>query len=574
MSTGLGSARQWTRGSGALLLLMVTVALGFGMRLVAQDASALHSSDSYHYLLLAEHLAAGEGFTSGGSEHPDLSRPPLYPMVLGAAMVLTGQVELAARLATALLGALAAVPLFFLARQTMGPGAALMTLPLAAFSCLIGGAVRLLPTSLSTLLALAALAMVLAAVRRGSLLLALLTGMLAGLTAMSRSEGVIWPPLLSFWLLVASAPVPRPFQKRLLAIGALVAGSLLVYTPYVAWSSARLERLDPMPPVTYMSQMRDLTDRLGLRWVDEGRVPWPQRAAGLLSVDHRHLVLQERFNHSRSIKPDLTEAAVEVADPPVGEEPAMTDILLRRLQIAGSNTSTLQRAIRYGHFAPAILLLLALAGLPTLLDHRRRQGSLFLLLALAGSLTPVLSHVERRFLYVAFALILIPAAAGWTTLARVAGRAAGPLARTATGVGLTLLVLWAGIAHFQGQRRPPEVMITQNKAAAMLASGPAGPVLAVQPAVPYRAGRMFRYLPVAAPEAVLEFARAQGATQILLEGDRDLYLRPDLAPLLESDSVPGFQLAHTMEDARGGRVFILHMQNEVPATPPSSGDSS
>jgi len=566
MNEWLDSPRPWTHGRGAVLLLVLAVTVGFGLRWRAQTPTARYSSDSFHYLLLAQHLAAGEGFVSGGSEHPDLSRPPLFPMAIAALIPVSGDAGTAARLLTALAGSLAVVPLFFLARAMLGSGAALAMLPLASLSCLIGGAVRFLPTALSTLLALATLGVAYTAGRQGRLTPALtaglLAGLLAGLTALARSEGVVWPPLLALWILAAPSPGRRPFGRRLLVMGALVVGSLLAYAPYVVWASGHLGRFDAAPPITYLAQMRDTNDRLGLRWMEGATVPWQQRAAGLLSADHTQRVLPERFSHSRRLEPDPVAINLEFADLEPGQAPAVSSLLRRRLAIVAGNAVRLQSTVRYGHFAPAILVLLSLAGLPLLIHPRHRRGTLFLLLALAGSLAPVISHVERRFLYTAFGLTLLPAAAGWYTLVRLAARAAGRrarLARVAVSAGLLLLALGAGLAHARVQQRPMAEYRLVEQAAAVLAEGPAGTILAVQPTVAYMAGRPFRLLPVATPAAVLDYARAQGATQLILEGSRDLSVRPAMEVLTTDSPPPGYTLIHAMDDLRGGRVLIFSL---------------
>ncbi len=257
----------------------------------------------------------------------------------------------------------------------------------------------------------------------------------------------------------------------------------------------------------------------------------------------------------------------------MGEEPATADIILRRLQIATRNTVSLQRAVRYGHFAPAVLLLLLAAGLPTLLAPRHRPAALFLILALAGSLVPMASHVERRFLYVAFALALIPSAAGWRTLVRLAGRATlrPRLVQGVLSLGLLALVTGAGIVHYHAQQRPAAVMQVLNEAARQVRSGPQGAVLGVQPAIAYRSGRAYRVLPVAPPAATSRWGHSQGASQLVIEGERDLQLRPDLQDLVLNGGAEGYRLAWSTPDPRGGKVWIFHLDTVPPVAPSTAG---
>jgi len=109
------------------------------------------------------------------------------------------------------------------------------------------------------------------------------------------------------------------------------------------------------------------------------------------------------------------------------------------------------------------------------------------------------------------------------------------------------------------QQRPVEQYRALEQAAAALVEGPPGAILAVQPAVAYLAGRPFRLLPVAKPAAVLDYARAQGATQLILEGSRDLSVRPAMEVLTSDSPPPGYTLLHAMDDLRGGRVLIFSL---------------
>jgi hypothetical protein len=292
--------------------------------------------------------------------------------------------------------------------------------------------------------------------------------------------------------------------------------------------------------------------------MEDGRVPWQQRSMGLLSADHRRLVLQEWFSTSHAPEPDPEMVQPPYTGPPeaVSERPTPAAILKRRAAITARNMLRLQQVTRYGHFAPAVIVVLVLAGLPALLGFRRRHAAFLLLLGLAASLAPVASHVEGRFLYTAFALALLPAAAGWRALDRLAARR-GAVVRTAVSLGLMALVAGAGWVHALGMRRPPAVPETQRAAAAALSGAAPGAVLAVQPYVAYQAGRPYRLLPVATLTAVRDYAAAQGATAFVLEGDRDLALRPHLQPLMADPPPPGFRLLFDRHDPRGGRLRVV-----------------
>src|SRR5262245_66691023 len=117
MKPGPGRRRayRYARGRRAAAVLVAAVVAGLAIRVAVQRSYTPLASDSVHYVLLARSLASGQGFVSGGSQHPDLSRSPLLPLLTAAAVRATGLDALAAgRLAVALTSALLVVPLFFL----------------------------------------------------------------------------------------------------------------------------------------------------------------------------------------------------------------------------------------------------------------------------------------------------------------------------------------------------------------------------------------------------------------------------------------------------------------------------
>jgi len=67
------------------LLFLVTLVAGALTLSIALRHYSRFSSDSFHYMLLGDALAHGRGFASGGSQHPDLTRAPLLPLLIFAA---------------------------------------------------------------------------------------------------------------------------------------------------------------------------------------------------------------------------------------------------------------------------------------------------------------------------------------------------------------------------------------------------------------------------------------------------------------------------------------------------------
>jgi hypothetical protein len=97
-------------------------------------------------------------------------------------------------------------------------------------------------------------------------------------------------------------------------------------------------------------------------------------------------------------------------------------------------------------------------------------------------------------------------------------------------------------------------------------------VLAIQSNVPFWAGRPYRPIPVGPPSVVLDYARAQGAACLVLEGERDLARRPELEPLFEDPPPPGYTLELSRPAPQGGelRVFRIEAAGETHAVAAAS----
>ena len=540
----------------ALVAGVLAVAVGIAARAFWMPGPPPLIPDSYSYLLIARSLAAGEGYDTGGSQHPSLTRSPLYPLALAAASRVAPSVESAARALSLVLGALAAIPLALLARRLGGRPAAVAALALASVSCLVAAAGWGLPEPLYLLLFLAAAAATWSASRAPTPARAALAGLAAGLAALTRPEGIVWIAIAPVWLLAGTPSRSASWKGRLAAALCGAAVALAGYAPYAVWVSRSLGRFEPAPGITYLRDMRTVSDVYGLRGGATPPKDWSERTRFVTDASHRELLLDAWFFDRRLVPPDPRFADVSRAT----ERPDQSSLSLgaarRRRNILLGNLTRIPSALVQGHFLPVVPTLLGGVGLVSLLRRRRYRPLAFLVVSFAGSLAPFASHVEERFLYAPFALGLAVAALGWGALHRSLRH--HPLSRAGVHAALLGATALSVARHPFPDREARAEFDAQRRLGAELARLlPPGPVLAVRPAIPYWARHPYRPIPLGRPEDVLAFARAQGAVALVLETRDDSRRRPELAPLLSDPLPAGFEPLVERAEPNGESMRVL-----------------
>jgi hypothetical protein len=540
-------------------LLLGALVLGFLLQLVVAVRAQPYGSDSFHYLLLAKSLASGRGFVSGGSQHPDVTRMPVYPALIACAYLALRDLERAAWLVTAAGGALALVPLVMLARAMFGRRAFGPALVLGTLSCVIAVSWRLLPEPVYLPLVLGSVASTWWSVRRPSRDASLLTGVLSAIAAVTRAEGLAFVLFAGGWSFLdgGSARPGRPGRWARASLVLLSAGA--IYAVYVATVSVHLGRFEPFPEVRYLRLMREVDDRFGLRHASGPYMAWADRSRFLLTEDQTQFVLESSFASGHVPTPEPTFVVPEKAT--YREDVPLSSTVVRRLGITTQNLRRVPTALKDMHLVPAVLAVLGSIGaLACVASRRGRKQLLFLACALATALFPVVSHVEGRFLFPAFALALWPAAAGWTWLVGEARRAWPRSAVPAyvLWVLIAVAVAAAGATHLKAQHaRLAEAAMRRDAAAWARDNLPAGPVLALEPGIPFWSGHAYRAIPMGGPEAVLAFARAQKAAAFSFEDPNDLERLPLLAPFRADTPPAGFRLLHEVKRSGVGSAKLF-----------------
>lgn len=556
------------RSKGALLALALALLAGVALRAGMARTCSPFGSDSFQYLELARGLAERGVYESRGSEHPDLSRYPLYPVLIAFGMILGSTAERSAQAVSFVASLLLAVPAWSLARSAFGRKSAVAAAAIVLVSCAAADVRYALPDPLAALLYLSTAAAAWSAAKRGGLGRALATGAFGALASLARPEGVLWGAAACGFLAVHAALAHRRVPRAWLGVGMCAAVVAVAYGSYVFAVSARLGRPCLFPGVDYLQSVREVAGHYGVRRLELPGVPWEDRALFLLDRDRTRFVLAEHFA-SHTLLPADPRWDHESAPVPEGPK-ARTRIVKEivntvrlRAFIVSRTLRKIPTAARGAHLVTPVLLVLGVVGIVAAMRSRRgRRGAAVLVgIGLLG-LAPAASHVESRFLMTSFAVFCLLAARGWAVLDRTLART--PRLRVPAHAAIAAGVVVSTVSHASICTRPRADDALYREAGALIARTlPDGPLLATRPHVAWFADRPYRRLPLGGGESVADYFRSTGAAGIVINVPNESKRRADLGPLLELPPPPGFRLLARIE-GEGGREVRVFAPEERP----------
>lgn len=229
------SLSPWLRRHAAALLIF-TCALA--VRVTYNLTIARHyvpAGDAREYVLLGQRLVAGQCYCLWGAGHPTTYRTPGFPLFLAAVFAVVGNSTLAARLALSVVGAATCVITGLIARELFGARAALVAgLIAATYPQLFINDAWLYSESLATFLFASSCLAVMRVVRRPPGWRWLGVGVLLGLTALTRPNGVY---ALGATLACVALTIARrraDWRRGALVAALLVLGFVVVVGPWTA----------------------------------------------------------------------------------------------------------------------------------------------------------------------------------------------------------------------------------------------------------------------------------------------------------------------------------------------------
>jgi len=530
------------------------------------------------YVTIARGILSGAGFHGLDNRFPDIIQPPLYPMMLSAALVLPGPDLGVARGLSVLMGALLVFPCAMITRRLFGERAARRTACLAAVYPLLAdmSSVAITESTFAILVTIAALVTWRALegedvrFRPGP---AAAAGLLLGLAFLTRPEGLTY--LAATWMVCMADAVWRNASlasvvRHLKPVALSAAGFAAVVLPYLLWVHGQTGHWLLAPKGILVQVHQNL--------MQEGqRESWKEPFGSLMFYEHVKFGLNKDATSIRAHE-EFSNASAGMAQGLLISDEEETSSLspLMALRTVLRNFSELYlETVKYGFVIPSLLLMLAGIGLvsrPWLGEFRR--GTIIVLLYLLGSFTFLVTHVEPRFLYTAVPFLLPWIAEGWhrselwaaASFAQGTSRGAAIRRRCLRGaIGTVVIALT--LIHL-----PPAVRITASLWAEHREMGlwlrdqakPDQKVMAATAVVAYYAGTRFEVLPYADLEGLVRYARHKGVEYLVADRAEIPTYRPQLTSLLIPERPhPGLLLVRALHEGTPRAIFLYRIAHSA-----------
>lgn len=214
------------------LIGIILLALGFRIFLFRYRYAV--KFDEPHYLQLA---ASSVLYGFENILHPHWS--PMYPFLIAIMSLLVRNFELAGRLVSAISGSLVILPVFFLTKNLFGKKTAcLSAILIALYPVLAFSSTNVLTESTYMLLSISGIAVGWLALKKGSKILGLVTGLFFGMSYLTRPEGIGCLIVFLWWgiTLALVRLTKKKMAKEIIIVLLFSAIScLLISSPYLIY---------------------------------------------------------------------------------------------------------------------------------------------------------------------------------------------------------------------------------------------------------------------------------------------------------------------------------------------------
>jgi 4-amino-4-deoxy-L-arabinose transferase-like glycosyltransferase len=226
--------KKMLKNKVAILIFIVAAAVRIFYIFSISHAPLENDAKEYHTLGIS--LAEGKGYVSV-SGNPTAVRPPIYPIFLGAIYYFTGCSLLWVRLIQALVGAGICILVYFIALIIFNKTIANLSSGLCCvYPPLIVDTSQIMTETLFTFLLLLAIWLI---ISRDHSLNLFLSGLVFGLSLLTRSFIIFFFPLLLFWLVLhKKSEAPK-------TIAIVFIGLLIVLMPWTLRNTLKLQAFVP-----------------------------------------------------------------------------------------------------------------------------------------------------------------------------------------------------------------------------------------------------------------------------------------------------------------------------------------
>jgi len=361
---------------------------------------------------------------------PETIFPPLFPILIGAVSVVTGDTETAGRLISMATGALLPVPMFLLTGMVFERRAALAAASIVAVSpMLIALSCSVYSEGIYFTLWLAGIYFAMRTLRGDDVRYAALSGLFFGLAYLVRPDAMGYAILAAIWIPATVVSRKMTIRSALPRAAAVILVALVVAAPYVTWLSINSGKIQLEGKSAYNNVT---TGRIhqGMEYSEASRGLGPNgEPAGPHLYSDQFEILKNESTGGRSLVKNILQG------------------FPRRLLKLGWNVATLKVL-----GSPALAVLAMVGFLTTGVGNRKFLFEGFLLAVAAACLLVLLSIgvMWPRYLF-PIALLLVPWAgagvsriSGWIQ-GRMEGPSGGKSFRSALATAAAVCLMLAGV---------------------------------------------------------------------------------------------------------------------------------
>jgi 4-amino-4-deoxy-L-arabinose transferase-like glycosyltransferase len=240
----------------ALLVLITIASLAVRLAALAHWGIGAMDSEGTEYARIAQNLRAGIGYVGMTSPGLQLSFPPLFPLLIAAASLVTPNYEWAGRIVSLVFGCLLPLPVFGIASHLFNRRTGYVTALLAiCYPVLVNLSMAVLVEGPYITILLLAVYLVLRALERPSIGKYCLVGGVFGLAYLTRQEAVA-PLMIAVFM--ALCFTKGPFAERWKRVAALLAVFAAVALPEIVYlyQATGEIRLEGKGPLIYAEELR------------------------------------------------------------------------------------------------------------------------------------------------------------------------------------------------------------------------------------------------------------------------------------------------------------------------------